>query len=262
MIDTFLAKALGAATISGILCAYLGVYIHLRRIVFIGIALSEVAALGVAAGLFLGVWPEATASGFTVLVALLFWIPTGRNHLLAQEGLLGLIYCVAAAVAIILLAVNPMAEAHGVDLVSGNLLYTSGSDVLVLSLLAMTALALHLVLFRNFLFVSFDPETAQTQGIPVRLYDFLMYLTLGLTISFSMKVTGILFVFSSMVIPPMTGLVLCRRVAGVFIVSLVSALVAAAVGIWISFSWDLPTGPAIICVQGTLLLVVRLGRLW
>jgi len=252
--ETFFRNAAGAALLSGVLCAYLGVYIHLKRIVFIGIALSEVAALGVAAGLFLGVWPEAVAAILTVLVSLLFWLP-GRNTILTREALLGFTYCVAAAGAILLLAANPMAEAHGVDLVSGNLLYTFRRRPYVLACLAAAIFPVHLLLFRHILLVSFDPETAHTLGIPVRFYEFLIYLTLGLVIAMSMKTAGILFVFSSMVIPPMTGLALCRRVGGVFIVSLVALILAVAAGLLVSFSMDLPTGPAVICMQGVVFLV-------
>lgn len=195
----------------------------------------------------------------TVLVALLFWLP-GRQGLLDREALLGLIYCVAAALAIILLAVNPMAEAHGVDLVSGNLLYTMGGELLVLSLLAGGTLTVHLILFPRFLFVSFDPETAKTLGLEERTVEFLMYLTLGLCIAVSMKTAGILFVFSSMVIPPMVGILLCRRVWAVFVTAVLVAMAAAFLGLWASFRGDLPTGPAIVCVRGVLLLLAALVR--
>jgi ABC-type Mn2+/Zn2+ transport system permease subunit len=257
--EAFLLNALAAALISGGLCAFLGVYVHLKRIIFIGIALSEVAAFGVAAGLCVGIWPEASASVLTVLVALLFWWPA-RDGFLSREAVLGLVYCVAAALAIILLAVNPMAEAHGVDLVSGNLLYTMGDDILLLSLLAVGTLALHLLLFPRFLFVSFDPETARTLGLEERTVEFLMYLTLGLCIAVSMKTTGILFVFSSMVIPPMVGLVLCRRIWAVFVVAVAAAMTAGFLGLWASFNWDLPTGPAIVCAEGFLFLLVAFVR--
>jgi ABC-type Mn2+/Zn2+ transport system permease subunit len=258
--EVFLLNALLAALISGTLCAFLGVYVHLKRIIFIGIALSEVAALGVAAGLYLGIWPEASASVLTVVVALLFWWP-GRDGFLSRESLLGLVYCIAAALAILLLAANPMAEAHGVDLVSGNLLYTMGDDILLLSLLAVGTLALHLVLFPRVLFVSLDPETARTLGLEERAVEFLMYLTLGLCIAVSMKTTGILFVFSSMVIPPMVGLVLCRRVWAVFVAAVVTALAAGFLGLWASFVWDLPSGPAIVCLEGVLFALAALVRM-
>lgn len=255
----FLQNPLAAALLCGVVCAFLGVYVHLKRIIFIGIALSEVAALGVAAGLYAGIWPEASASVLTVLAALLFWLP-GRAGFLDREALLGYVYCVAAAGAILLLAANPMAEAHGVDLVSGNLLYTMGDDVLLLSLLAAGTLSIHLIFFPRILFVSLDPETARTLGVEERTIEFLIYLTLGLCIAVSLKTAGILFVFSSMVIPPMAGLVLCRRVWAVFVVAVVTAVTAGFLGLWASFVWDLPTGPAIVCFEGALFLAAALGR--
>jgi ABC-type Mn2+/Zn2+ transport system permease subunit len=257
--ETFLQNALLAATISGALCAFLGVYVHLKRIVFIGITLSEVAAFGVAAGLYLGLRPEATASLLTVFVALLFWTPA-RSVTLDREAVLGLVYSVAAAAAIILLAVNPMAEAHGVDLVSGNLLYSTRDDVLLLCALAAGTFTLHLVFFPKLLFVSFDPQTARTMGLAERAYDFLIYLSLGLCIAVSMKTTGILFVFATMVIPPMIGLVLLRRVWAVYLVAVIVAVSASIVGLWGSFRWDLPTAPAIVCLEGLMFVVAMLRR--
>ena len=262
----FLQNALLAATLSGALCAFLGVYVHLKRIVFIGIALSEVAAFGVAAGLYLGLWPEATASLLTVLMALLFWTP-GRSVTLDREAVLGLVYSVAAAGAIILLAVNPMAESHGVDLVSGNLLYSTREDIFLLAGLAAVTFTLHLVFFPNLLFVSFDPHTARTMGLAERAYDFLIYLSLGLCIALAMKTTGILFVFATMVIPPMIGLVLLRRVWAVYLLAVVVAVAASIIGLWGSFHWDLPTAPAIVCLEGLLFGAAMLfkilgGRPW
>jgi len=257
--EAFLQRALLGAFLCSALCAFLGVYIHLKRIVFIGIALSEAAALGVAAGLFLGVWPEAAASLLAVLAAQIFWVQ-GYGASLTREAVLGLLYCTAAALALILLAVNPMAEAHGVDLVSGNLLYVSPGELRFLSVLSGAVLGLHLLFFRRFLFVSFDPETSYTFGRAARFHEFLLFLTLGLSVAACMKISGVLFVFGSMVIPPMTGLVLSRRVRGVFLVSVLSAMLAAAAGLWLSFHGDLPTGPAMVCAQGALFLLAALVR--
>lgn len=252
--EAFLRDALLAAVLSGALCAFLGVYVHLKRVVFIGIALSEVAALGVVAGIVWGLWPEASASLLTVLVALLFGMP-GRGGLLDRESLLGLVYCLAAAGAILLLAACPMAEAHGIDLISGNLLYTTVGDLALLGLLAASILSLHVARFSRFVFISLDPVTARTQGLHERAYEVLLYLSLGLCIAVSMKTAGVLFVFASTVIPPMVGLVLCRRVWAVFAVAVAAALASSILGLWISYHWDLPTGPTIVGVQGALLLL-------
>ena len=103
--EPFLRYALVAVLLAGSVCAFLGVYVILRRIVFLGVALSEAAALGVALGLFLGWNPEAAASGLTLLTALLLSL-AGRYRALSQESLIGWAYVVAAGSAIILIAKN------------------------------------------------------------------------------------------------------------------------------------------------------------
>jgi len=257
--EPFLQRALAAAILCGTLCAFLGVYIHLKRIVFLGIALSEAAALGVASGLLLGIRPELSASVLTVLAALIFGTQRSGSTL-TREGILGLLYCLTAALAVILLSANPMAEAHGVDLVSGNLLYVSSGEIAFLSVLTAAVFVVHLTLFRRLIFVSFDPETARTLGWNVRPCEFLLFLTLGLSIAACMKITGVLFVFGCLVIPPMTGLVSSRRVSGVFLTSVGAAVLAAAGGLWASLRWDVPTGPTMVCVQGALFLLSILFR--
>lgn len=258
--EPLLLKALAAAVLSGALCAFLGVYIHLKGVVFIGIALSQVAALGVAAGLFLGLAPEVAASVLTVLAAQLVWLRRYGSGV-SREAVLGLVYCLAAALAVTLLTLNPRTEAHGLDLVSGNLLYVSRGEILALCALAGAVFPLHLAWFRRILFVCFDPETAGTLGVRVRAHEFLLFLGLGLSIALSMKVSGVLLVFGGLVIPPMTGLVLARRVGLVFLFSVLAAVLAAAGGIGLSFARDLPTGPAIVLVQTLLFFLAALWRL-
>lgn len=259
--ETLLHNALTTAALSGALCAFLGVYVHLKRIIFVGVTLSEVAAFGVAAGLYLGFPPEATASILTVAVAVIFGGPVSRS-ILGREPALGLVYCLAAAGAILLLAANPMAEAHGIDLVSGNLLYTTREDIVLLALLVVATVATHSCLLPRLLFVCFDPETARSAGLSERAYDFLIYLSLGLCIAFSMRATGILFVFANLVIPPMIGLIVLRRVWAVYSLAVVSAVAVVLLGVWVSFRWDLPTAPTIVCLEGFLFPAAALVRRW
>jgi ABC-type Mn2+/Zn2+ transport system permease subunit len=105
--EPFLRYALFAGLLAGGVCAFLGVYVILRRIVFLGVALSEAAALGVALGLFVGWNPEAAAFGLTLLAALLFSL-SGKYRILSQESLIGWAYVVAAGVSIILMQRIPL----------------------------------------------------------------------------------------------------------------------------------------------------------
>ncbi|HET7462012.1 MAG TPA: metal ABC transporter permease, partial [Longimicrobium sp.] len=116
-------------------------------------------------------------------------------------------------------------------------------------------LLVHLLFYKEFLFVSFDRETARTLGYRVGAWNLLLYLTLGLVIAFAMQFAGVMLVFNFLVLPAVTGLLLGRGMAGVFAWSVASALLAALIGFTLSVPYDLPTGPAIIGVSGALALL-------
>ena len=253
--EPFLRYALFAGLLAGSVCAFLGVYVILRRIVFLGVALSEAAALGVALGLFVGWNPEAAAFGLTLLAALLFSL-SGRYRILSQESLIGWAYVVAAGVSIILMAKNPVAEAHGLDVVSGSLLYASAREIWQLGILAGVVLLTFTLLHRMFIFVSFDKETARSMGLRTSVYEFGFYACLGLSISLAMKTAGILFVFASLVIPAMISLSLFRRMWLILLGSVLVVIVCVPAGISLSFQEDLPTGPAVVCVYAGLFLII------
>lgn len=253
--EPFLRYALFAGLLAGSVCAFLGVYVVLRRIVFLGVALSEAAALGVALGLFLGWNPEGAAFGLTLATALFFSLP-GRHHVLSKESLIGWAYVVAAGASIILIAKNPAAEAHGLDVVSGTLLYASPREIWQLAAVVGVVFLTFISLHRFFLFVSFDKETARSMGLRTSLYEFGFYACLGLSISFAMKTAGILFVFASLIIPAMISLSLFRRTWLILLGAVVVAIFSVPAGISFSFHADVPTGPAVVCVYACLFVSV------
>lgn len=251
--------ALAAGLITSCLCAYLGVFVILKRIVFMGIVLAEVAALGVALGLFVGINPAASAFILTFMAILLLWIPLARKNV-SREAVLGFTYCLCAAVSVILIAKNPLAETRGVNLISGNLLYASWSDVRSLAVMAAIIIVVHALLFREFIFVSFDRETAFATGLRANLTDFLLYLTFGLAIGLSMKICGVVFVFASLVIPATAGLLAAGTMSGIFVLSILLAAFSTLSGLWSSYEWDLPTGPSVVTVFGIMLVICAAAK--
>lgn len=257
--EPFLRYALFAGLLAGSVCGFLGVYVILRRIVFLGVALSEAAALGVALGLFIGGNAEAAAFGLTLVTALLFSL-SGRCRGLSKESLIGWAYVVAAGVSIILIAKNPAAEAHGLDVVSGTLLYASAKEIWQLGCVAGVVFLTFVSLHKMFIFVSFDKETARSMGLKTSFYELCFYACLGLSISLAMKTAGILFVFASLLIPAMISLTLFRRMWLILIGSVLVVMLSVPAGISLSFQADLPTGPAVVCVYAGLLVVVSAAR--
>lgn len=252
--EPFMQTALLGGLITACLCAYLGIFVILKKIVFMGIALSQVAALGVSVGLFIGINPVIGAFILTLLAIILFWISFGEKNI-SREALLGFTYAFCAAISIVLIAKNPLAEAQGLNLISGNLLYTTWYDIKILGITSLFILALHLVFFKEFIFVSFDRETAFTTGLKANRLDFLLYLTIGIAISLSMKICGVIFISASLIIPAMIGLISARRISMIFFISCLVAALCVVIGLICSYVWDLPSGPTIVGMYSAFLIL-------
>lgn len=251
-------QALYGALVIALACSVLGVYVVLRRIVFVGAALAQMSSAGIALALFLGgmsgtaflgAHPVALSLAVTLAGAMFFGL--GGKARVAPDATIGTTYAVAAALGILLIAKAKSGEAHDIFL-QGNILGMTQHDALVLLAVTAPVLLLHAVFYKEFLFVSFDRETAGTLGYNVRFWNLLLYFTLGLVIAFAMQFAGVILVFSFLVLPAVTGLLLAQSMRGTFAVAIASALLAAVVGFTLSVPFDLPTGPAIIAVSGVL----------
>ena len=253
--ESFMLTALSAGLVTGLACAYLGVFIILKRIVFMGIALAEIAALGVALGLFIGINPFACASVLTLIGVIIFWtVHTEQST--SRESFIGFVYVFCTSLAVLLIAKNPMAEARGINLISGNLLYTTWQDVVVLCVAVLMVMSIHLAFFKKFLFISFDKETAFTAGISTNAFDLLLYVTIGIIIGLATKTCGVIFVFASLLIPAMIGLIFAGRVRSIFIAACLSSSFCVITGLVLSYVLDLPTSPTIVVLYGILYIGV------
>jgi zinc transport system permease protein len=248
------------AVIAGALCAFVGVYIVLKRMVFVSAAMSQMSGVGVALAFYLasvvGVDPHRAplylhplwyAIAFAGLGAALFSYNLS-NRRLSGETLVGLGYLIAAASVIIVLnSPRVTQEAHEVnDLLYGNAVAVPPEQLWLITGTALLIGGLHAIFGKEFLFVSFDPEMARTLGVKTRVFSLLLFLTFALTISVSTRAIGALPVFAFMVIPPAVGLLVAERLWSVFAVSVGVAVSSAALGYYISFRWSLPTGASMV----------------
>ena len=255
--------ALYGALVIALVCAALGVYVVLRRIVFVGAAIAQLSSMGIALALFLGgmgwasgltAHPVAFALAFAMAGALFFGLGGGARAGVPPDATIGVTYAVAAALGILLISKAATGEAHDIFL-QGNILGITRGDVWVLLAVSVPVLAIHLAFYKEFLFVSFDRETARTLGYNVTWWNLFLYFTLGVVIAFAMQFAGVMLVFNFLVLPAVTGLLVARSMGGIFVVALIAAVIAAFVGFSLSVPFDLPSGPAIIGVSGVLALL-------
>ncbi|HEX6537128.1 MAG TPA: metal ABC transporter permease [Gemmatimonadaceae bacterium] len=269
MLDAVLLfrDALYGALVIALACSALGVWVVLRRIVFVGAALAELSSAGIALALWLagiGIAPSVTSHPVAVsllvtLAGALFFGLSGARSRVPADANIGVVYAVAAALGILLIAKARSGEAHDIFL-QGNILGITRGDTLVLLAVTVPVLLVHLAFYKEFLFVSFDRETARTLGYRVTRWNLALYFTLGLVIASAMQFAGVMLVFNFLVLPAVTGLLLSRSMGGMFAWAIASGLAAAVMGFSLSVPFDLPSGPAIIAVSGAFVLLAWAWR--
>lgn len=248
------------------LLVYLGLHVVQRGIIFIDIAMAQMASLGICVAVLfhldLGGWSTfAIALGFTLLAAAVFSVTGKRTSQIPQEAVIGIAYVVAAAVAVLLLSRAAEGDEQIKQMLVGNILLVSPLEVWKCFGLFVAVGILHFVLRRNFLLVSFSRDRAYEQGLRVRWWDFLFYAAFGLVVTSFVRIAGVLLVFSYLIVPAVCGINLATRIGHRLFVGWIIALIGGVAGLYLSFWGDLPSGAAIVCTFGTLLILVSIYTL-
>jgi zinc transport system permease protein len=260
-----------AGVLAGAVLGYIGVFVVLKRMVFVSAALSEISGVGVAfafwLGAVLGIDPHAHAAlpllleptwfslVFACIAAALFSLRPGHRKL-ATETIVGLGYIVASALVLAILNSPRIAqEAHAVgDILFGNAVTVPRKQIEALFTAALAAVVLHAILFKELLFVSYDPETAVVQGIGVFRYELLLNLATAVVISVATRAVGALPVFAFTVLPAAAALMLTDRMKLTIALSILFGVISAAVGYYVSWVEQLPTGATMVVVAALFLL--------
>jgi zinc transport system permease protein len=268
----FMRNVLIGTALVGALCAYLGVFVVLRRAVFVGAALAQTSSLGVAMSYFacgiLGTWlgrdihiaPQPVALLLTLAVSALMAVQQ-RERRLPRETVVGVIYVAASALAILVVAMSAHVHAEVLNLLFGNVLAISTGAVIGMSVLAVLVGVMHLAAHRFLVFTSFDPVMATAVGLRAWWWNLGLFLVIGLVISVSINVAGALVVFGLLVIPPSIALVLGVPLRWLFLVSTLMGIAVCLGGVTISYVADWPTGPTIVSLATALLGLAYLTRL-
>jgi zinc/manganese transport system permease protein len=241
--------------------SYLGLHVIAREVIFVDLSLAQMAALGSAVAVLAGRQPDSTSAflyalGFTSLGAALFALTrTEEKGRVPQEAIIGIVYVVASAAAILVADRTPRGGEAIKDILVGSLLWVSWPVIARLAAVYAVIGVFHWVLRRRFLTISFQPETALANGWRIRWWDFLFYLSFGIVITFSVPIAGVLLVFSFLVVPAAIAFQFTRRYGALALLAWLAGAAASAAGLLVSFHYDLPTGPIVVCMFGLLLLL-------
>lgn len=263
MLDFLWLPFLACLVLTGI-HVYLGLHVLARGIIFVDLALAQVAALGISVAFLAGHPIQSDAAywyalAFTVGGAALFAASRVHRAPIPQEAVIGIVYAVSAAAAVLVVDRAPQGGEHIKTLLVGSILTVTGREVAQLALLYAVIGALHLAVRRPLLEISFDPEAALAHGRRLRGWDFLFYITFGIVVTSSVRIAGVLLVFSYLIVPTAVAALLTASVPARLLIGwAVGALVSAA-GLWASFAWDLPTGAAVVTSFGALMAAAGLA---
>jgi zinc transport system permease protein len=270
--EPLLAGVLAAALLS-----YLGVFVVLKRMVFVSAALSEVSGVGVAFAFYVtsifGIDPHKhrgvplllEPTWFSLLFAcgagVLFSLRPGHRKL-APETIVGIGYIASSALVLAILNSPRIAqEAHAVgDILFGNAVTVPSSLIVALLFVGIAGVAIHALFFKELLFASYDPETAVVQGVGVLRYELTLNLIIAVVISVATRAVGALPVFAFTVIPAAAALMVTEQIRRTIVLSVAIGIIAAAVGYYVSWVKTLPTGASMVIVA-SLFLVPGLLRL-
>ena len=267
--DFLLRNSVYTSVLVGFACPLVGVFLVLRRLVFMGVALPQISSTGVAVALSLPVWLGLTvnsaeqhahalafigSTGFT-LVAILILALLERRGRGSAEGRLGTAYVVATALSILLLSKNRVAESGWLDLLKGEIITISNFD-LGLTAVALACALMVLGLFnKELLLVSFDRAMAATLGKNVLFWDTVLFLLIGLTVSVAVLSVGPLIAFGFLLIPVLTAHLLARNMKWFVILASVLGGVGSFLGFWLAYQWDCPVGPTDVVLLGALYIL-------
>jgi len=240
---------------------YLGIHVIARKVIFVDLALAQIAALGATYALTLGYDPNNDALevslfslAFTFVGAGAFAIARMRKEKIPQEAFIGIIYAAASAAAILILSKSATGGEELKHMLVGDVLLVTLPSVLNMALLYGAIGVFHVIFRRKFLAISMDPEKAEGAGINIRFWDILFYMSFGLVITKSVSIVGVLLVFSYLVVPAVIAQMWCETVRGRLLLGWLSAILASTFGILWSFYSDYPTGPAVVVTLGIFLI--------
>lgn len=269
-----LRDALVGSVLVGAVCPLVGVYFVLRRMIFLGVALPQLSAAGIAFS-FLAyrtivgphqhfeigerVLAMLGSSGFTLggLLVLAAFERRGRETV---EARIGATYGIAGAATILFLAADPHGEAQMVNLLKGDLLATTGTGLTVLTIVFATVVVALFAFRKEFLLVSFDRDLAIVFGKRAGAWDTLLYLLSGVTIAFGVMTAGPIVTFGFLVIPPLTARLVTRHMLAFSLASAGIGAVTSFGGFYCAYRFDLPLGPAEVAVASLVLAVVGAGN--
>jgi ABC-type Mn2+/Zn2+ transport system permease subunit len=239
----FMRLALAASIATGVSLGVMGVYLVIRRVVFLGLVVANAATLGAALAQAAGWAPELTSLAVAVAAAVALGGVETSNRVSA-ESLMGWAYAAASSATVLILSWVAGGSSDTLHLLFGNVLAVQVSDVVELTIIAGGIGLVHVLFARRFLLVTFDPEAARVAGVNTRLWSLALNLAIGVAAATAVHAIGALSTFALLTLPAMAALLVTTSVWATFATAAALSIVLPCLALALSLYLDLPAGPA------------------
>jgi zinc/manganese transport system permease protein len=260
ILSFLLAPFLASLILTGI-HAYLGVHVVERGVIFVDLALAQIAALGATIAILVGMDPHGGGAywlslAFTFVGAAVFTFARTRRSHIPLEAFIGIAYAVASATAILAMSKATGETEHLKDMLVGNILAVSMHDVVKTAVRYGAIGLFHYIFRKQFLLISTNPKEAEASGLKIRFWDFLFYASFGFVVTSSVAIAGVLLVFCYLVVPSVGAMLFADRIGRRLAIGWTMGTLVSALGVYFSVLLDLPTGATIVGTFGGVLIVM------
>ena len=258
----FIVQALIAAIITGILLSYMGVHVVGRGIVFVDLALGQISSLGVAFAAYIGTGLTTIPLVFTLAGALLMSFINIRDKRLKQEAVIGILYAFASSLTVLLISKTAHGDSDIQEVLFGNILSVSWQQIISLAIVFGSILLVQVVFFKKFFGLTESFENGENHLIGIfNVWNFLFYISIGLAIVFAVKINGVIPVFSFLIIPAVSAIMLTKNKTAVLIIAILISILGSFFGLYFSYVKDFPAGSSIVVILGSIFILASVYRI-
>ncbi|MBI1807260.1 MAG: metal ABC transporter permease [Ignavibacteria bacterium] len=257
----FIFNALKVSIIMGLLLSYLGVHVVGRGIVFVDLALGQISMLGVAFAGFIEKDATLVSIIFTMGGAFLLSFINITDKRLKQEAIIGIIYAVASAATVLFIAKTPHGESDISEVLFGSLFTVAPDQILHMAIVFGIIGIVQAIFHKKFFHLTEMFEQRENEKVGVfNLWNFLFYLSIGLSIVLAVRAGGVIPVFSYLIIPSVSAIMLAKSNWSVVLIAMVISVLGGFGGLMFALHFDFPAGSSIVAILGTIFVLVSIIR--
>jgi len=254
----FMVQAFIISLITGLFLSYLGVHVVGRGIVFVDLALGQISSFGGAVAAFVGYGLTTIPVVFTLLGALLISLIDIRDKRLKLEAIIGIIYAFASAATVMLISKTPHGDSDIQEVLFGSILSVNTQQIIITGIVFSVLMLMHIIFQKKFFQLTESFENGKMETKVFNIWNFLFYISIGLSIVFAVKISGVIPVFSYLIIPSVCAIMLARSNKGVVLIAMLVSFLGSFLGLNVSFHFDFPAGSSIVAVLGSIFVLVSL----